>query len=90
MEKKFLNGFKTWMETFYEVVATISRETGSEVDTKSRVIKERYEAGGSCAMYSLAEELTDEFEKKNEGREWDGEFLDEVDEFLNEKLFTEK
>ena len=30
--------------------------------------------------------LTDEFETLNEGREWDGEFYEEVDEFAMGKL----
>jgi len=53
----------------------------------SKVIEERQEAQGMGGMWQLAEQLTDEFEKKYEGREWDGEWLETIDEFLKEKLF---
>jgi len=29
-----------------------------------------------------------EFEEQNEGREWDGEWMDEIDLFLDKKLFN--
>ena len=31
----------------------------------------------------VCERLTDLFEKKNLGREWDGEFYDEIDAFVD-------
>ena len=42
---------------------------------------------GTGGMYELAEELTDEFEKLNADREWDGEFFDEIEEFITSKAF---
>jgi len=82
--KKFPNGFSSWQETHYEVVQVITREHIK--NNPQGIVKERHEAQGHGGLYELAEELTDEFEKLNKGRKWDGEFFEEVDEFLNAKL----
>jgi hypothetical protein len=42
---------------------------------------------GIGGLYQLAEDLTDEFESTHEKREWDGEYYDEIEEFLKTKLF---
>lgn len=49
-------------------------------------IKNVIESKGTGGLYELAESWTDEFEKQNEGREWDGEFFDEVNSFLETKV----
>lgn len=84
--KVFVNGFSSWMETHFEIVSVIAVELSKDKETTSETIKKRYEAQGTGGMYELAEELTDEFEKLNEGRAWDGEFYDEVYDFTKEKL----
>ena len=50
---------------------------------------ERHSEQGHGGLYELAEELTDEFELLNKGRVWDGEFFDEIEEFLSEKLYPQ-
>jgi hypothetical protein len=35
-------------------------------------------------MYELAEELTDRFEKMHEGYEWDGDYFDTIEEFMDD------
>lgn len=37
-------------------------------------------------LWELAEELTDIFQKRNEGREWDGEFFEVMGAFIEENL----
>lgn len=90
-EKKFPNGFTSWMETHHEIVAAITETLFVGRMEKERqtisVVSKRYSEQGKGGMYELAEELTDEFEKMNEGREWDGEFFDEIEEFINQKLY---
>ncbi len=80
---KFPNGITSWIETHHEVVAEI---TGIALTDASEgevfTTRESYGTGG---LYELAESLTDEFETLNAGREWDGEFFDEIDSFLNSK-----
>lgn len=81
--KKFINGFISWQETHFEVVDFIT--TIRVQDTLTGVIAERQESQGTGGLYELAEEWTDEFEILNKGREWDGEFFDEIEEFCKNK-----
>lgn len=83
--KKFPNGFKSWQETHFEVVSYIT-DLRYKSPIKSNVIEEIQLRQGTSGFYELAEELTDEFENLNEGREWDGEFFDEIEDFLEKKL----
>lgn len=82
---EFVNGFESWHETHYEVVQAITMEHAK--DEPQGLVKERHDAQGHGGLYELAVELTNEFEKLNEGREWDGEYLQEIDEFMKAKLF---
>jgi hypothetical protein len=97
--KKFPNGFASWQETHYEVVTAInnncSAEDMSEVffeyadcveKRKVNIINRALREKGHGGLYELAEELTDEFESLNKGREWDGEFFEEIERFLDEKF----
>jgi len=81
---KFPNGFVSWYETHHEVVEAITLALTKE---DSKVVMDIYAGQGHCAMYTLAVTLTDEFELLNKGRKWDGEFFDEVDLFLQKKLY---
>lgn len=86
-EKHFPNGFESWRDTYYQVVAEIVIQQTS-LYTSDRVI-ECQEAGGTFSLVELASELTDKFEALNEGREWDGEYFDAVEDFLD-KEFNDK
>ena len=81
-EKHFPNGFSSWQETHYEVVSAITFYLHNHPEI---VID-----GGTGRLYELAEEWTDKFEELNKNREWDGEFFDEIDDFMSEKLETLK
>lgn len=81
---EFINGFDSWQETHFEVVQAITIEH-SKVEPQG-LVAERHEAQGHGGLYELAVELTNEFERLNAGREWDGEYFDEISEFLNDKL----
>lgn len=81
---EFVNGFESWHETHFEVVQAIAIEHVK--DEPKGLVKERHDAQGHGGLYELAVELTDEFEKLNEGREWDGDFFDEIEDFLKKKL----
>lgn len=84
MKKEFPNGFSSWQETHFEVVSKIQELLFPPITSK--VINEILENNGTGGIYELAEELTDKFEQENKGREWDGEFYEEVDKFLNKNL----
>ena len=82
--KEFPNGFESWLETYFEVVSFITLQYERESVTSK--VAELYERNGSGGMYELAKELTDEFELLNKGRVWDGEFFEELESFLMQKL----
>lgn len=81
-KEKFPNGITSYLETYFEVVSEMTRQ---ENISDSRVSKVAY-TGGTGALYELAEELTDKFEQDNIDREWDGEFFDDIEEFLQIEL----
>jgi len=84
--KRFANGFTSWQETHYEVVQAITKEL-TKVDTEN-IVLQIYDEQGHGGLYELAEELTDEFEETNIGRQWSGDFFDEIDSFLNNKKLS--
>lgn len=74
----------SWQETHFEVCAEIGRRLST--GCVSPVIDGLVSSQGRGALYSLAVNLTDEFEQRNAGREWNGEFYDEIDKFLEFEL----
>ena len=76
-----------WQEAHFEIVSVIATELNKDEIT-SKVIEDRYSAQGRGGMYELAEELTDKFQKLHENSEWDGDFFDAIEEFLQEELFN--
>ena len=85
-KRVFPNGFTNWVETHHEIVQEISMRLSTDkthvrADSPSKIVRE-YRDGGTGRMYEIAEDLTDKFEKKNKGREWDGEFFDEIEGFM--------
>lgn len=83
-KKKFPDGFDNWYETHHEVVTYISLVLQSRTGEDCEIMKVEY-TQGTGGIYELAKEWTDEFEKLNKGREWDGEFFDEIEKFCNNK-----
>ena len=79
--KKLCNGLSTYLETHFEVIHYLTETQ----DNNGSMAQNTMEHSGTGGMYELAESLTDEFEKFNEGTEWDGEFYDEVEAFLEKK-----
>lgn len=88
IEQKFPNGFESWMETHHDVVDYISRKTNAEDEENTEIVATQ-DTHGTGGIYLLAEEWTDEFETVNNGREWDGEYFDEIEEFLNKKNYKQ-
>lgn len=78
--KKFPNGFDCWQETHYEIVAAFYSYTDSPV------LESLEQHKGRGGMYEFAEELTDEFENLHKDKNWDGEFYDELETFIKNKL----
>lgn len=83
-QKEFPNGFESWQETHFEIVTLIAFANMMN-DTHIQKILETQGQGG---LYEIAENLTNKFEKINEGRDWDGEYFDEIEEFFNNEIKT--
>ncbi len=81
---EFRNGKHSWQETHFEVVSAISYI--SRMDKPYGIVGEMIEGQGTGGLYELADNLTDEFETLFEFKQWDGEFFDEIEKFLNDKL----
>lgn len=77
--KNFVNGFQSWMRSYFETVSYITHSDNSI----NPIINERYKKEGYDGVYRLAEEVTDEFESINKDRVWkNDEHFDEIQSFL--------
>lgn len=77
---------RNWQETFYEIVDRITVLRMRDDSGQPKLIQQVQSQEGSCGFYDLAINWTNEFEAKNALTEWDGEFYDEVTDFINAKL----
>jgi hypothetical protein len=77
----FPNGFTNWHETHYFVSCHIN-QTEEINDTLAARRRAHQGTGG---LWELAKELTDEFENLHKGRAWDGEWMDELEAWLEFK-----
>lgn len=78
---QFPNGFVSWYETHYFVCLYI----GEKADKKCTLANQRSLKQGVGGLWELSQELTDEFESLNQGREWDGEWMEELEAWLEAK-----
>jgi hypothetical protein len=85
--KEFPNGFESWHETHFEISSHITLQY--ERDSVTSKVAELFDKYGTGHVMELAAQLTDEFELLNKGREWDGEFYEELESFLMQKLNNE-
>ena len=82
--KTFPNGFDNWQETHFEIVTEINLQIIENRPCKR--IYETLENVGHGGLYELAKELTDKFEEKHKGVEWDGDWFETVQDFLSGEL----
>ena len=80
---KYANGKRIWTETFWFITKML--QSDPEVSSKYFGSK-YYEQTGSIREVDFIEGVTDEFEKMNKGRQWDGEWSDEAEAFLKKKV----
>lgn len=83
-DSPFPNGFTSWRETYYDIVARITVILDKDLPSKS--VHLIHETEGRGGLYEFAENLTDEFEEIHRGRQWDGEYVDTIEAFLDERL----
>lgn len=78
----YQNGKESWMETFW----LITKQMQAEINSKKFLESKWYSDGGMLSEYTLAVSLADEFEKANKGRDWDGEWIEEIEKFVQKKM----
>lgn len=80
----FVSGFDDWIETYYEIVRTITWVEQTKDNSSIVAVTRNHKGVGG--LYELAKELTDKFEKLYVGRDWNGEYYDKIEEFLKKEL----
>lgn len=74
-----------YLETHYQVVSEI--EYVALGNYPSSVKLQNYRSDhGIGAMWELAKSITDDFEALHRGREWDGEWMDELEKYIHLRL----
>lgn len=91
----FKNGFISWHETHYNVVFHMAEEIikdkqasllNNQIEKPKTLFTIVEEEGGRCALYELAENITNHFEEAIHGVFFDGStthYFDHLDIFLN-------
>ena len=69
-----------YLETYYEIVAAF------HFNSTSKFLDEVQQEQGRGGMWEYAQTLTNEFQELHKDREWDGDFYDELDNFLIDKI----
>ena len=82
MEKQFVNGFDSWIESYNE----ISNIIRNLIEKENPIISEMYSKTGYGLIYELSKDLTHEFELLNKDRDWDGDWYDEIEAFIESKF----
>lgn len=86
-EKRFPNSFANWQETHFEVIDNLMLMVNKDENHKQpEQLSMILTMQGRHGLWELAKSLTDQFELKNKGRKWDGEFYDEIEEFVKEAI----
>jgi len=73
-----------YLETYYEIVREIEFAKDNET---SNVVDEIFEAHGTGGLYELAVKLTNKFQEQYGDTEWDGEFYDTLEQFLENEIY---
>lgn len=73
------NGFASWREIHYMICEGITEALNQEEDKIPPLLQNIDGFGG---RWELAEHLTNKFEENHKGTEWDGNFFDEIQSFI--------
>jgi hypothetical protein len=78
------HGFRDWAETHHEIVCTIH----AMIDNKTipKKLSDIIDMLDFAGLYDLGIELTNEFCNVYDDREWNGDWIDTIIEFVNVKL----
>jgi len=84
MNKVFPNGFRNWAETHHEIVSMITLMMDN--DNYPKKLEDTQIQHGSGGIWDLCIDLTDKFELENKDREWDGEYYEEIENFIEKEI----
>ena len=71
-----------YLETFFFVSEVIQEE----INKNNPALIDLVSNYGRFELVELAKDIANKFQEINAGREWDGEFLEEVDSFTHEQI----
>lgn len=75
-----------FLETHYEVVSMLERLRSLPETMQPPIIRSINENDGTGGFWEFAEGLTKEFSSTHRNRQWDGEFFDEIEKFVTERV----
>ena len=78
------HGFRDWAETHHEMVCTMHALITN--DTMPTRLLDIIDDEGMGGLYALGIDLTNEFCNTYENREWNGDWVDTIIDFVNVKL----
>ena len=78
-----------WKEYHFDIICGIHEHRTSKKELNDSVVLMHIETHGSAALYDLANELTNDFEKQYFGVVWGSEidYYETMEKFLQEHLF---
>lgn len=76
----------SWNETHFEITKVICKETEGECHVAKLIAIQ--ESNGYGSLWDFAKRLTDKFEKDYKDIEWDGNYLDTLEKFLEDNLYS--
>lgn len=77
-----------YLETHYQVVSEIEYIALGNYPSSEKLQEYRSEngMGGMGGMWMLAKAITDDFQTLHRGREWDGEWLEELEKYVHFRI----
>lgn len=73
-------------ETHFIIVQDITTEVNKPMGQQAKVIRDTMRREGTGGLFMLASRWTDEFWNETKDREWNGEWLEELWDFIAEKF----
>jgi len=75
-----------FLEAHYEIASMLDRSRLLPESMQPPVIRSINEESGTGGFWEFAEELAREFSSIHRNRDWDGEFFDEIEKFVTERV----
>lgn len=80
---KIPNGWSSFIETHHEICFAMAI---LDQDDNSPVMVQAHETEGLGGIYELSESLAHKFEAEHKGYDFDGDYMDKMEEFISKHL----